>query len=175
MAHINDFTIEQLREIVRKQNQMINEYKANVLELENSIKNWKQATGRWKAKALKIKDEVQENNFGIMINFKGEYEGDEIIYKIDTRHDISLDHTTIQGIFISMSKEELLDKFIQLKNLVKEESKLVVKRCFKGRDVWVLEIKENEIPKKKPYIGLQENGYILDSRNNILIRRDLIK
>ena len=148
MATLDDCTIEELREITKKQIQMINRYKDNVEELENSINNWKQATGRWKSKALKIKDEVQENNFGIMINFKSEYEGDEIIYKIDTRHDISLDHRTIQSIFIGMSKEELLDKFIQLKNLVKKESKLVVKRCFKGRDVWVLEIKENEIPKK---------------------------
>ena len=175
MATVDDCTIEELREFTKKQIQMINGYKDNVAELENSIKNWKEATWRWKAKALKIKDEVQENNLGIMINFKGVYEGDEIIYKIDTKYGSSLAHTTIQGMFSGMSKEKLLDEFIQLKNLVKKDSKLVVKRCFKGRDAWGLEIKENEIPKRKPYIGLQENGYILDSKNNILIRRDLIK
>lgn len=175
MANIDDYTIAELREITKRQIQMINGYKDNVVKLENSIKNWKEAAWRWKAKALKIKNEVKENNMGIMIQFEGEHYGDEITYKVDTKYGSSLDHGTIQDIFSSMSKEKLLDEFIQLKNLVKKDSKLVVKRCFKGRDVWGIEIKEKELPKRKPYTGFQENGYILDSKNNILIRRDLIK
>ncbi|MGL5087340.1 MAG: hypothetical protein ACRC68_16765, partial [Clostridium sp.] len=106
---------------------------------------------------------------------KGEYNGDHVIYKIETKYGANVEHKIIQDLFTTITSEKLFEEFPKLKELIKDGSTLSVYKCYKGMEVWIVEIKEVEIPKRKGYTGGVEESYIKDEETNMFVRKDIME